>query len=355
MKFPVPKTGEQIPEGWHAELVKFVNSLVPCGDGGNVLVSHTPTGVTISAMQKKAGGSGSGRGDFSHPFKVTVSGDTCTVAGGYVIGYNEAVYLQDKKISNSSGASFIYIAVRPEVNNHVIRAEIELTGKKEYREDGVYYYPVAEWKEAEDGTRTLVQHQFGNLVTPFRRKYIPVIEASLQCLLQVKEGEGDEIKIMLQDDIAKGGPLGNHHLCTKSNRELYWHRCDDDDESDSSSPDNDDSSSSLPSDSGGTVDDLIPGKWYVFVRYYSTTRPLTPLFDDYAFSTPEEFHELHWGREINQWVEDLMDDGNGGGFVVGYYYNNVASGPLESIDECAAWWQQNGHMYDPDMEPPETM
>ena len=323
---------------------------------------HITSRCQSGARRRSAGSPGTG--GIRHPFQVTVSGDTCTVAGGYVIGYNEAVYLQDKKIPNSSGASFFYIAVRPDVNNHVISAEIELTGKKEHRENGVYYYPVAEWKEDKDGVRTLIQHQFGNLVTPFRRNYIPVIDASLQCLLKVREGEGDEIKFILQDDASKGGPLGNQHLCTKHNKDLYWHRCIDDDNDESSSSSGSSGSSSGSSGSGtdsgsssSMIDDLeelIPGKWYVFVRYYRNEGEAQIMYQGSTFNTRETFHTEGWGKEIGRWTEEYVKN-ELGIFLIGYYFNAVVGGPFESVDECAEWWQQNGHMYDPDMEPPETL
>ncbi len=47
-KFPVPVSGQPIPRGWFARLVRFINSLVPHGDNQYVMVNRTDAGTTIT-------------------------------------------------------------------------------------------------------------------------------------------------------------------------------------------------------------------------------------------------------------------------------------------------------------------
>lgn len=61
-KFPVPVTGQEIPKGWFARLVSFINSLVLHGDGQYLAVSHNMSGTTIKptpALLQLASGRGS--------------------------------------------------------------------------------------------------------------------------------------------------------------------------------------------------------------------------------------------------------------------------------------------------------
>jgi len=47
-KFPVPVSGQPIPKGWFARLVRFINSLVLSGDEQYVMVKRTDGGTTIT-------------------------------------------------------------------------------------------------------------------------------------------------------------------------------------------------------------------------------------------------------------------------------------------------------------------
>ena len=288
-----------------------------------------------------------------HPFKLTLSGDRFRVEGGYVFGYNDRKNLASQEFPAGSGSLYFYIEVTPSSIDQAISAKIVCSAKKEYCEQGTYYFPIAEVLAGEDGKRTLTQHQFGNLITPFRRNYIPVIDTSLQPLLKVKEGEGDEMKFMLQD--GPTGPDGNQHLCTKRNGDLYWHKCEESESSSSSS-----GSSGGGTDSGSsssTIDDLgdlIPDKWYVFVRYYRNEGETQIMFQGASFNTRETFLAQGWGKKIGRWTDDYIKN-EIGIFLIGYYINVVVAGPFDDIMDCENWWRQNGHMYDPDMEPPETL
>ena len=82
--FPVPVSGQPIPRGWFARLVRFVNSLILRGDGSYLAVKHTPDGTLISptpylidqlAQAGRAGGSGGGASGIA----ATVSGGTASV------------------------------------------------------------------------------------------------------------------------------------------------------------------------------------------------------------------------------------------------------------------------------------
>lgn len=70
--FPAPVSGQPIPRGWFARLVRFMNSLILHGDGSYTEVKHTDAGtfVTLTAAARDAldratgrpGGSGGGGG-----------------------------------------------------------------------------------------------------------------------------------------------------------------------------------------------------------------------------------------------------------------------------------------------------
>ena len=47
-KFPVPVSGQPIPRGWFARLVRFINSLILHGDNQYVMVNRTDAGTTIT-------------------------------------------------------------------------------------------------------------------------------------------------------------------------------------------------------------------------------------------------------------------------------------------------------------------
>ena len=84
-KFPVPVSGEKIPHGWFANLVRFVNSLTLRGDGRFTMVSRNESGTTVTltpavknAIERSGtppGGGGTGGGpfvpDYSSPTPVS--------------------------------------------------------------------------------------------------------------------------------------------------------------------------------------------------------------------------------------------------------------------------------------------
>ena len=89
-EFPIPVSGQPIPSGWFARLVRFMNGLRVHGDGRYVMVSQGPSGRTVSlspALLQALGrtgtppGSGSpvvaatGFPDYTHgsPFAVNTS------------------------------------------------------------------------------------------------------------------------------------------------------------------------------------------------------------------------------------------------------------------------------------------
>ena len=121
--------------------------------------------------------------ELNHPFKVTAADGGYKISGGYVFGYDDEVYIADAEMQSVSGGSFFYLEVIPKPMTRDIGVRLICSGKKDYCEYDTYYFPVAEI--GEDGE--IIQHQFGNLVTPFRRNYIPVIDTSVQCLLKVKD------------------------------------------------------------------------------------------------------------------------------------------------------------------------
>lgn len=89
--FPVPVAGQEIPRGWFARLVSFMNSLVLHGDNQYLAVKHGANGTTIAPTTKlidalnrsgtppSAGGGGGGGGgagglcipDYLHPTAIT--------------------------------------------------------------------------------------------------------------------------------------------------------------------------------------------------------------------------------------------------------------------------------------------
>ena len=87
-KFPVPVSGEKIPHGWFANLVRFVNSLTLRGDGRYTMVSRNESGTTVTLTPavknaiERSGGTPGSTGGASHAFvpdyssPTTISSDT---------------------------------------------------------------------------------------------------------------------------------------------------------------------------------------------------------------------------------------------------------------------------------------
>ena len=106
-KFPVPVTGQEIPKGWFARLVSYINSLVLHGDGQYLAVSHNMSGTTIKptpALLQLASGRGaapsSGGGstafvpDYAHPTAMAPE----TTCGPFtypvwIVGYISAYFV----------------------------------------------------------------------------------------------------------------------------------------------------------------------------------------------------------------------------------------------------------------------
>ena len=297
----------------------------------------------------------------NHPFKVTVSGNTYRITGGYVFGYDESFYVEDGEYELGTGGAFIYLTVEPDSVHRQIKARFSF-GSRSYREVGVYNYPLAKISE----TGEVIQYQVGNLVTPFRRNYFPIIKGSLNSLIKVVEGEGDEVKFWLQERGKTGsdegvmwtGPGPNQHLCTDKNKELCWEERSDSScsSSSSSSSSSSPSSSSISGSSSSMIDDLDdlePGKWYVFVRYYRNEGETQITYQGYLYNTRETFHTEGWGTEIGRWVADEYSMGDDFVYVNGYYFNAVAGGPFNTIDEAGAWWREHEWEYDQNVARPE--
>ena len=163
--------------------------------------------------------------EIDHPFKLTLMGERYKITGGYVFGYDTSTYLRDAEFDVANDGAIVNIAVEPDVINHDVRARFDF-GRRSYYENSVYYYPLAEIKENGE----VIQYQVGNLVTPFRRTYFPIIKGSLNSLIKVVEGEGDEVKFWLRkkDDSVEDegtrwfGAAANQHLCTDDDEELCW-------------------------------------------------------------------------------------------------------------------------------------
>ena len=85
--FKVPVSGQKIPHGWFAALVRFMKSLILSGDGRYTMVdrdengtSVTLTPAVIDALNKASGGpSGPAAPAAPQHLTVDVSGDTATV------------------------------------------------------------------------------------------------------------------------------------------------------------------------------------------------------------------------------------------------------------------------------------
>lgn len=300
----------------------------------------------------------------SFSFKVEDDGDSYWVTGGHVCGYYDAVYVSDQYFPKQPEKRFFYIAVAVDTAHHQIEPRIVYSGKQGFyslfQNTGTYFFPLAEI--GDDGE--IIQYQAGALVTPFRRNYFPVIKGSLNNLIEVDEGEGDEVDFKLKTqgkvEVETGemwtGPYANQHLCTDDDAELCWKDISDSSSSSSSSSGSTSSSSSISGSSSSMIDDLDdlePGKWYVFVRYYRNEGETQITYEGYKYNTREGFHTEGWGTELGRWVMVEYDMGDGLVYVAGYYFNAVAGGPFDTIDAAAAWWREHEWEYDPNVARPE--
>ena len=84
-KFPVPVTGQEIPKGWFARLVSFINSLVLHGDGQYLAVSHNMSGTTIKPtpallqLASARGAAPSSGGGEPQDISASVDGGTASI------------------------------------------------------------------------------------------------------------------------------------------------------------------------------------------------------------------------------------------------------------------------------------
>lgn len=85
--FPAPVSGQPIPRGWFARLVRFMNSLILHGDGSYTQVKHTDDGTfvtltpsAVDALKRASGRPGGGSGGTIQDLSVSVSGNTASVA-----------------------------------------------------------------------------------------------------------------------------------------------------------------------------------------------------------------------------------------------------------------------------------
>jgi len=82
--FPIPVSGQPIPRGWFARLVRFMNSLILRGDETYLSVKHTAEGTLIRPTNylieqlTKSGGTPGGMGAPQH-LTVDVTGGAATV------------------------------------------------------------------------------------------------------------------------------------------------------------------------------------------------------------------------------------------------------------------------------------
>lgn len=98
-KFPIPVSGQKIPNGWFTRLVRFMNSLVLKSDPQFLLVNHTDAGTTISlapalinalsrasAAPASGGGALTGFPDYSQAESININQTYNALVNGWVIG-----------------------------------------------------------------------------------------------------------------------------------------------------------------------------------------------------------------------------------------------------------------------------
>jgi len=85
--FPVPVSNKEIPRGWFAALVRFINSLLLRGDGRYFAVTHTTEGTTIKptpaliqALERSGGAAPSAGGGTTYGIEATIDGSTASIA-----------------------------------------------------------------------------------------------------------------------------------------------------------------------------------------------------------------------------------------------------------------------------------
>ena len=97
--FPVPVSGQQIPRGWFARLVRFMNSMVLHGDGSYTEVKHTDDGTFVTLTNaardalNRASGRPGGSGGTPTPVAPDFNNPTSVVAGTQYGPFNHPVWL----------------------------------------------------------------------------------------------------------------------------------------------------------------------------------------------------------------------------------------------------------------------
>ena len=120
--FPAPVSGQQIPRGWFARLVRFVNSLILHGDESYTEVKHTYAGtfVTLTAAARDALDRATGRPGGSTSYipgtGIDITGNTisCTIAPGSPLPgpYKSTISFSNVEHSSTyvtNGTAWIYI------------------------------------------------------------------------------------------------------------------------------------------------------------------------------------------------------------------------------------------------------
>lgn len=108
-RFPIPVNGQEIPRGWFARFVRFVNSLIPRGDGRYVMVDRTDAGATITlspALINRLAGGGSpgtpGAPGGATGIQAAVSGGSASVT--LTGGTGSAVFAPGSGVTISGGS-----------------------------------------------------------------------------------------------------------------------------------------------------------------------------------------------------------------------------------------------------------
>ena len=118
--FPVPVAGQEIPRGWFARLVSFMNSLVLHGDNQYLAVKHGANGTTIAPTTKlidalnRGGAAPSAGGGGSYGIAANVTGGTASVSlvpGGTASSFLVVPGTPNVQISGGSNGELVIGAV----------------------------------------------------------------------------------------------------------------------------------------------------------------------------------------------------------------------------------------------------
>ena len=328
----------------------------------------TSSATKVLAFIGKETAGDAGIGDY--PFKVSVSGNAYSVQPGYVYAYHQRYASAGDSGTLLSDHVYVYCEADANTASHTL-ADVSVNvceanafpGFEERVPNHHYYrYIIADIsRENENSPWTVLQCQFGNLVTPLVRQYIPVVDSSLRPFMKIVEGEGDEMKLMLQDN---PDPGKNKVLGTDKNKKLEWRTCPcgsggPSGSSSSSSPSGSSSSSSpsgsssLSSPSGAGSSIIIdPSKYYSVIscetypdRYgeYKSYGDLHTMQGDLLLHG-EAVRELAgydliislpvYDPETGEYIGEREE-------VYGFYQLLIVSGPWDTRAEADAWNEQH--------------